>query len=191
MKILLNLVACSGISTGGVQAFADVSSSIKLIKCNYQLSEKETVAKAIGDLVSSEKTFPLRTMGDDGWVAVTSRLNSNKSLETEIKPGQSFELLVPEHRLHLKKDQLTGCNEVFYLLSTKVKPTAGTIAQLTAKEPLAESLKESDISADFTAHLQMMQPVERKDQWYFLLQYKKMVEEVRPIVESAPFDDSN
>jgi hypothetical protein len=191
LKILLNLVAYSGILTGSAQAFAEISSTIKLVRCNYQLGENETVAKVVADLVSSEKTFPLRTLGDDGWVAVTSRLNNNKSLETKIKPGESFELLVPEHRLRLKKDHLKNCNEIFYLLGTKVKPTETTVAQLTSKEPLADSLKESDISADFAANLSTMQPVERKDQWYFLLQYKKMVKEVRPIVEPAPLDYEN
>jgi hypothetical protein len=191
LKILLNLVACSGILTGSVQAFAEISSTIKLVKCNYLLGEKETVAKVVADLVSSEKTFPLRTLGDDGWVAVTSRLNNKRSLETQTKPGQSFEILIPEHRLHLRKDHLKNCNEVFYLLGTKEKPTETTVAQLTSKEPLADSLKESDISADFAANLSTMQPVERKNQWYFLLQYKKMFKEVRPIVEPAPLDYEN
>ncbi len=191
LKILLNLAACTGIISGSVQAFAEIASTIKLYKCTYQLGQKETLTQAVGELVSSEKSFPLRTLGEDGWVAVTSRLNRKNDPATEIAPGQSFDLLVPEHRLHLKKDQLKDCSEVFYLISTKIKPTATTVAQLTAKEPLAESLNESDISADFTANLPTMQPVERKEAWYFLLQYKKMVEEVRPIVEPAPLDYSN
>ena len=185
MKILINLVASSGILFGTVQAFAEISSTIKLYKCSFQLGEKETVSQVVAELVSSEKSFPLRTLGDDGWVAVTSRLNRKRISTTEITPGQSFDLLVPEHRLHLKKSQLKDCNEVYYLISTKVKPTATTVAQLTANEPLAESLQESDVSASFTANLPTMPLVERKNEWYFLMQYKKMVEEVRPIVEPA------
>ncbi len=186
LKILLNLVACTGIISGSMQAFGEIASTIKLYKCSYSLAEKETLTQAVSDLVSSEKTFPLRTLGDDGWVAVTNRLNGKNDPAKQIAPGQTFELLVPEHRLHLKKDQLKDCKDIYYLIGTKVKPTAATVAQLTANEPMAESLKERDISADFSANMPTMPPVERKEAWYFLLQYKKMVEEVRPIIEPAP-----
>ncbi len=191
MNLLKNLVLWSGIFFSNGYAFAEISSTLKLRRCSYFLEKNETTAKVVAELVSGEKTFPLRTLGDDGWVAVTNRLNGKKISTDQNRSDQSFDILVPQHRVDLKKDRLKDCDEVFYLVGTKVKPTDTSIAQLTAKEPLAVTLSETDIVGDFLANLAIMPVVERDEHWYFLMQYKKMIEEVRPIVEAAPIKQLN
>lgn len=175
-------------------------SSLKLFKCSYKLRQDELITKAISRLVTSVNRFPIQTFGKSGWLEVTERLNGPEFNSESVKPGDLFELLIPEENVGSAEGiSIANCGEIYYLLQSEVRPYDYNVANVTSRVRNDFRLDQQDVVKDFQELQKIMPLTARGKNWYFLMRFKKQapnslatrnIETILPLSIVTPDEDT-